>query len=209
MKKFTKKFTKLISLILCLSLLCSSMTFAAETPQNSDSQNMTDILISSTDDYFIVVSIPESKAAAYQERLKYDSEFRENEIQQALGNSTVTRALPPGHIEYQSYMRKKDIKKAVDKASGSGSFDNWLTSLGWVVSASDIAGLIKFSKKANIFLLSADILGTLAQWAQQQRTKWWKKAYRDIINGTISAVRYTIVQNTTEYPKIWRVFERV
>ena len=39
--------------------------------------------------------------------------------------------------------------------------------------------------------------------------KWWKEAYRDIINGKISAVRYTIIENPTEYPKIWRVFERV
>lgn len=59
------------------------------------------------------------------------------------------------------------------------------------------------------FILAADILGTLVQWAQQEREAWWKEAYKDIINGTISAVRYTIVQSTTEYPKVWRVFERI
>ena len=174
-------------------------------------ENMFDIiLIDSTDDHFIVVSIPESEAESYQKRLESDPEFRENEIQQALGGTSAdSRALPPGHIEYQSYMYKRDIKAAVDAASGSGTFDKWLTGLGWTVTAASIAKLIKLSKRANIFMLSADILRTLAQWAQQEREAWWKEAYKDIINGTISAVRYTIVQNTTEYPKIWRVFERI
>lgn len=171
---------------------------------------MKDILIDSTDDHFIVVSIPESEAESYQKRLESDPEFRENEIRQALGGTSAdSRALPPGHIEYQSYMYKSDIKAAVDAASGSGTFDNWLTALGWTVSAADIAKLIRLSKRDNIFILAADILGTLVQWAQQEREAWWKEAYKDIINGTISAVRYTIVQSTTEYPKVWRVFERI
>lgn len=205
-----KKLSKLISLVLCLSLLCPTVAFAAETKQITESPNMQDILIDSTDDYFIVVSIPESEVESYQNRLDSDPEFRKNEIQQALGKSSATsRALPPGPIEYQSYMYKSDIKAVVDAASGSGAFDKWLTGLGWTVSAADIAGLIKLSKKANIFIFAADILGTLAQWAQQEREEWWKEAYKDIINGTISAVRYTIVQNTTEYPKVWRVFERI
>ena len=157
---------------------------------------MKDILIDSTDDHFIVVSIPESEAESYQKRLESDPEFRENEIRQALGGTSAdSRALPPGHIEYQSYMYKSDIKAAVDAASGSGTFDNWLTALGWTVSAADIAKLIRLSKRDNIFILAADILGTLVQWAQQEREAWWKEAYKDIINGTISAVRYTIVQH--------------
>ena len=205
-----KKISKLISLILCLSLLCTTVAFATETNQSMDSQNMKDVLIDSTDDHFIVVSIPESQVESYQKRLEADPEFRENEIQQALGvTSPNSRVLPPGHIEYQSYMYKKDIKAAVDAASGNGTFDKWLKGLGWTVSVSDIAGLVKLSKRANIYILSADILVTLAQWAQKEREAWWKEAYKDIINKKISAVRYTIVQNTAEYPKVWRVFERI
>ena len=51
-----KKLSKLISLVLCLSLLCPTVAFAAETKQITESPNMQDILIDSTDDYFIVVS---------------------------------------------------------------------------------------------------------------------------------------------------------
>lgn len=195
-----------ISLILCLPI----SVFAAEMQQSSDSEEMKDILISSTDDYFIVVSVPESEAEAYQERLESDPEFRESEIQAALGSTSVSsRALPPGIIDYQTYLYKSDIRKAVDKASGAGTFDKWLAGLGWAVEIADIAGLIKLSKTANIFLLSANILGTLILWAQQERQEWWEAAYRDIINGDITAVRYTIIQNNTEYPKAWRVFERI
>ena len=195
-----------ISLILCLPI----SVFAAETQQSLDSEEMKDILISSTDDYFIVVSVPKSEAETYQARLEADTEFRESEIQSALGNTSVSsRALPPGIIDYQTYLYKSDIRKAVDKASGAGTFDKWLAGLGWAVEIADIAGLIKLSKTANIFLLSANILGTLILWAQQERQEWWEAAYRDIINGDITAVRYTIIQNNTEYPKAWRVFERI
>lgn len=195
-----------ISLILCLPI----SVFAAETQQSMDSEEMKDILISSTDDYFIVVSVPKSEAETYQARLEADTEFRESEIQSALGSTSVSsRALPPGIIDYQTYLYKSDIRKAVDKASGAGTFDKWLAGLGWAVEIADIAGLIKLSKTANIFLLSANILGTLILWAQQERQEWWEAAYRDIINGDITAVRYTIIQNNTEYPKAWRVFERI
>ena len=205
-----KKFNRIVSLMLCLFLLCSTVTFAAEAKQPSSLANMQDILIASADDYFIVVSIPESEVQSYKTRLASDPTFHMNEIQQALSSSSAaSRALPPGPIEYQSYMYKDDIRSAVDAASGSGSFDKWLAAIGWTVSVADIANLIELSKMQNIFLLSANILGTLVQWAQQEREEWWKEAYRDIINGTISAVRYTIVQSTTEYPKVWRVFERI
>lgn len=46
-----KKISKLISLILCLSLLCPTVAYAAETKQTTDSPNMKDILIDSTDDH--------------------------------------------------------------------------------------------------------------------------------------------------------------
>ena len=75
-----------ISLILCLPI----SVFAAETQQSSDSEEMKDILLSSTDDYFIVVSVPESEAEAYQKRLDSDPEFRESEIQAAFGSTSVS-----------------------------------------------------------------------------------------------------------------------
>ena len=91
-----KKISKLISLILCLSLLCSTVAFAAETKQATDSPNMKDILIDSTDDHFIVVSIPESEAESYQKRLESDPEFRENEC--VPGEDHGTAPCPQGTL---------------------------------------------------------------------------------------------------------------
>ena len=171
---------------------------------------MKDILIDSTDDHFIVVSIPESEAESYQKRLESDPEFRENEIQQALGGTSAdSRALPPGHIEYQSYMYKRDIKAAVDAASGSGTFDKWLTGLGWTVTGASIAKLIKLSKRDNIFMLSADILRTLAQWAQQEREAWWKEAIRTSLmeqSQLYVIPLYRILQNILKYGEFSNVY---
>lgn len=200
-----------LSLLMIASLSISA--FAAEPQQDLHSQNMVDILLSTDDNRFIVVSVPESKAAAYQERLETDPVFRQNEIQTALmsiyGSQDSSRELPPGIIEYQKYMYKGDIRNAVDAYAGAGSFDEWFRGLSWFVKAADVAGLIKLANAGTIFALSADLLGTLMKWAQQERQEWWETAYADIINGTILAVRYTIIQSNTEYPKAWRVFERV
>lgn len=54
------------------------------------------------------------------------------------------------------------------------------------------------------------INGLQLQWTLDREEEWWREAYMDILNGEISAVRYTIVQNVTgEYPKVWRIFERI
>lgn len=205
-----RKFMQVTGTALFLTAVAPTAAYATADAAYS-SNAMKDILLASTDDYFIIISIPESKAKEYELKLKTDAQFRMKEIQGVLGQMlTDTYALPEGHIEYQSYLYKKDIKAAVDSASGTGTFDKWYTALGWAVSAADISGLIKLTKQANIFILSADILVTLAEYAQQEREAWWNQAYADIINGSISAVRYTIVQNTkSEYPKVWRVFDRI
>lgn len=195
-----------ISLILCLPI----SVFAAEMQQSSDSEEMKDILISSTDDYFIVVSVPESEAEAYQERLESDPEFRESEIQAALGSTSVSsRTLPPGIIEYQSYMYRNDIRKEVDRASGNGTFDAWYTGLGAMATLAHIPQIVALSRAADIFYLSGILLGVLAKYARAQQKAWWEEAYRDIINGVITAVRVTFIQSNTEYPKAWRIFERI
>lgn len=195
-----------ISLILCLPI----SVFAAETQQSSDSEEMKDILLSSTDDYFIVVSVPESEAEAYQKRLDSDPEFRESEIQAAFGSTSVSsRTLPPGIIDYQSYMYRADIQKMVDSAARVGAFARWLQNLGRLVTLADIAGLIELSDTEEIFVFVADTLGAYIEWVQAQQKSWWEEALRDIINGVIKAVRLTIIQSNTEYPKAWRVLERI
>lgn len=207
-----KKMKMIVSLILCFTMLCPAVTYASENEKINlnNFEEMKDIIINSATDYYIVVSVPIEKAEMYQKQLENDSEFRESEIDEVLASlDTDSRAYPPGRIISQTYMHKKDIKKAIDKASGTGTFDKWISGIGGAATLADIVGLIKLSKTANACIFAAQLFSTLVQWVQQQQEKWWKEAYRDIINGKISAVRYTIIENPTEYPKIWRVFERV
>lgn len=202
-----KKLSKLISLILCLSFLFSTVSFAADTP--AISSNMIDICVASTEDYLIYVSVPETEADSYQKRLENDPEFRKNEIQQALGNTADTRALPPGKIVHQSYMYESDISIAVDKVAGPGAYLKWFNAIPTLVQIGDIIELIELTKKQNVYVFVAGLLGAAIMDAQTYREKWWYEALADISNHKISAVRYTIVENPTEYPKIWRVFERI
>lgn len=103
-----------------------------------------------------------------------------------------------------------DIEAAVDSYSGYGTFAKFMTAAGWAITAADIAKLVKLAGKSNVFIFAANILGTLVQWAQEEREAWWNQAFRDICNGKITAVRYIMIQNIkSEYPKIWRVFQRV
>lgn len=106
-------------------------------------------------------------------------------------------------------MYKNDIKKAVDAASGLGSFANWAKAAGSVVKLAELTKLIKLSKAGNIFVFSAKLLGAALSFVQRQQEKWWNSALIAILEGKIRAVRYTIIEQPTEYPKIWRVFERI
>lgn len=210
------KAKKLLILIICIALMIPTPVFAANSySDNVDmeetSTEMVDIFIEATDEYYVVVSIPAEKEEEYRKSLASDEGFREKEIQSVIGDSSIsTYALPEGPIEYQSYLYKSDIKKAVDAASGTGAFDKWLTVAGKVIDLAEIKGLLELSKKASFAAWAADFFVTLLQWTLDREEEWWKEAYMDILNGEISAVRYTIVQNVTgEYPKVWRIFERI
>lgn len=52
------------------------------------------------------------------------------------------------------------------------------------------------------------LLCALSDGASYQDS-WWKTAVQYIVNGTITAVRYRIYESTTEYPKVYRVFDRI
>lgn len=214
MKTKMNKRIRLTSLILCFTLLLSVSTYAAESKPDIVSQdiqnNLVDVVLDSSDERYIVVSVPQDKAEEYKNQIETDQEFREAEMESALGAAdTSSRALPPGKIVYQKKLNKKAIKKAVDAVSGTGAFANWYQAARLSMNAAEIKKLIKLSKKKSIFALSADIFVAAISYIKQQQKDWWVQAYIDIMNKKISAVRYTIIENPTEYPKIWRVFERI
>lgn len=198
-------------LALVMSLTLTAPAFAAENAEPSENVSMEDICIVAREDYVIVVSVPKSESEAYQKRLETEPGFKEEEIRQAWGytSSSATRALPPGIIDYQSYMYKGDIERMVDAYAGSGAFQKWLERAGWAVTAADILELIKLTKAQSAAVLAASILLSTTSSAINQSEIWWRESYALIINGEILAVRYTVVQNITEYPKAWLIYERI
>lgn len=209
-----KKIVKLVSLIMCVSLAIPNVTLAASPQKDlkkAEAQSdMVDVLLETDEDCYIIVSIPEEEAKAYKKQLKEDKEFRKKEVQMAKESvNSKARALPPGPIEFQKYMYKSTIKNAVDAASGSGTFLKWANEVGSKISSTAITKLLKLGKWSSIFVSAANLLCSIISDTQQRQKTWWTQAYIDILEGNIRAVRYTIVQNTTEYPKVWRVFEYI
>lgn len=204
-----KWYFKLLCLVLCVILLIPTISFAVVTDEGTQQSTMVDVCIASTDDYFIVVSVPKCEAESYQKRLQNDALFLQNEVQFALKHTQLsTRSLPPGQIDFQSYMYESDIQKAIDSYAGWGAFDRWRKAVGLDFNISDVKRLIELTKQ-DVFILSAKALCTAVCYAQKERQAWWEEAYHDILKKKITAVRYSIIRNEGEYPKIWRVFDRV
>lgn len=97
----------------------------------------------------------------------------------------------------------------VDTNGGYGTYADYVSKIGTSFTAADMLGLIKLTGCANAVLLGASIFAIAYGEAANESEQWWLEAERALCNGTISGIRYTIVQNSTDYPKVWRVFERI
>jgi len=217
-----KKLTKIMCMVLCFSLLLSLTAYASDSKvseiRGDVAEKLQDVILEVNDEYSVVVSIPVDKVDEYYAKIESDIQFRRKEIASALAFAKIEsrkgilgvgfQALPEGHIEYQKYMYRKDIKRAVDSYSGAGTFAAIVQAAN-VINKTVVAQLVHAAGKKNAYFLAADLLAISVVYARDQRLAWWKEALRDIIAKKIKAVRYTIVQNPGEYPKVWRVFERI
>ena len=200
-----KKFVKFLSLLLVFSLFSSTVSFAVSVPMPQE--QMTDICLVSTDEYFVVVSVPESKAAAYQERLETDQKFFQTQLQEVARSSQYPGF--PGRVVFEKDMDKNAIKMAVDAESGVGTFNRFLATIVNGATNEHIRTLLGLTKVAGVYQFIAKLLTGTILLAQTYREAWWNQALIDILEGNIRAVRYVIIENTTDYPKIWRLFVRV
>lgn len=200
-----KRFAKVLSLLLAFAIFSSTASFAASVPTSQE--KMTDICLVSTEDYFVVVSVPESKAVAYQERLESDREFFQTQLQEATRSSEYPGY--PGRVVFEKYMYKEDIKKEVDAAAGAGAFYRFLSGISGAITSDHIRKLLHLAKVPNIYKFIANVLLSSIIEAQQQREDWFNQALIDILENKIRALKYVIIENVTEYPKIWRIYIRV
>lgn len=202
MKRFLSLFLALV-----MSLALAAPAFAASAVEEPQ---MVDIELTITDDYGIIVSVAEDKAEEYRQRLESDPEFRQSEIDTALSFLSPARyTRPEGIIEYEKYMYEDDIKRVVDKYSGGGVYNKWKETCGYIIDTLDILDLITKAGCKKVIDFTEKIMQLGIAIVSSYEEAWWTESHRQICSGEISAVCYLIIQSTVEYPKAWRVFERV
>lgn len=197
---------RIISVLLaaCLSSSAIPISFAAD-----HSDRLVDVVLYQDDNQIITASVYESDKAAYEQRLSNDPVFKQEQIDSVLSSLRPgTRALPEGNILSQQTLKRADLKRMVDAASGHGTFD------GLVNGASITSGLVTIIIKASRFAsgaaLAAGVFGTILSYMTAKQETWWRDSYQAILEGSITGVRYTIIENVkSEYPKAWRVLEQV
>lgn len=116
------------------------------------------------------------------------------------------RALPEGKIIAQKYLYKSDIKKAADRVK-EGAFENFLTSMATGLAVEKLITLLGVSNPWGL-------VGAAVSWAVEYiRVKpndWWKDSLIMILDGQISSVRISHIQNLKPtYPAAWLILERM
>lgn len=211
MKLSRRNFVKFLGCSAAMLALPNVSAMAVSKTTIGAPAEMVDVLVTEDTAYLIYASVPKSLAGEYQARLKNDKAFLEQQTTEALGSSVRTsRTLPDGPIEFQSYLYESDIEAAVDAAKGEGTFFSVIQNAGGVIDAALALKLVKLAGYNTFSSLAVAVLLASLSAAAQEREEWWTQAEIDILKHVISAVRYTIVQNmNSEYPKVWRVFERI
>lgn len=211
MKLSRRNFVKFLGCSAAMLALPNVSAMAVSKTTIGAPAEMVDVLVTEDTARLIYASVPKSLAGEYQARLKNDKAFLEQQTTEALGSSVRTsRTLPDGPIEFQSYLYESDIEAAVDAAKGEGTFFSVIQKAGGVIDAALALKLVKLAGYNTFSSLAVAVLLASLSAAAQEREEWWTQAEIDILKHVISAVRYTIVQNmNSEYPKVWRVFERI
>lgn len=73
-----------------------------------------------------------------------------------------------------------------------------------------IKKLLSKTKVANLVTLTSYILGLAISSLNSRQEEWRKDSYIMILEGRINAIRITMIENTvSEYPKVYRIVERI
>ena len=209
-----RRIIRIMCFILSIALSSSHIRVNATGTDNCG-DNMVDIVVEMTDNRCIIASVPSEYAAEYQERLDSDPNFRQSQIDAYEALTTNTQhnsrsAYPDGPIEYQQDFDENDIKTLINSIAGPSTYQAQKAACNGIFRVADLLSLIQDCNFASAMEFGATLLAITVSASAAQNEAWWRQAEVDICNGVIRAVRYTIVQNVqSEYPKVWRVFERL
>lgn len=204
---------RVFSLLLAVMMLSSPIkAFAVDVPEAKN--DMVDVVIEITEDRCVIASVPREYAAEYQERLNSDPQFRQaqiNEFNAAMNaQQQNSRSFPEGPIEYQTEFDEDDIRDFINSIAGPSTYEAQKQLAGALFDIAEYLDMLEDCNYATAMSFGANLLGIALSISAAQSEAWWQQAELDICNGIIRAVRYSIVQNVaSEYPKVWRVFERI
>lgn len=113
---------------------------------------------------------------------------------------------PEGRILSQSKLYKSDIKDAVIRMKGT-SF--WSTAISNPVMDTVVTTLIGAIGGGTVGGFIGAVIGWSASYILQKQESWWKDSLIMILEGDISYVQQTIIENPHEYPKVFLIYERL
>lgn len=185
-----------------LFLLSFPLTTLAANSENPE--QLVNIVVSDDENQTIIAQVPQKYAAEYREKLKND-EFKQEQIKM-MTMSEDERALPEGKIIAQKYLYKSDIKKAADKVK-VGAFESFVTSMSTSAAIEALIGLFGVS---NPWGLVGAAVGWAVDYIRVKPNDWWKDSLIMILDGQISSVRISHIQNLKPtYPAAWMILERM
>lgn len=198
-------FRRIISAMLVVTLLCATMPVTAMASSPDD---LVDVVVYQDDDQSIVASVPRSDLAEFEEQLK-DPAYLQAQIDmaRAAADPSNARVLPEGHILSQQYLGEAEIQEFFEAAGERATFDFFLANTTSITTTA-VGALLKKVKTTAVGLAATVFITSLSYMASQQES-WWTTSYVKILKGEISYVRYTIIENPHDYPKVWRVLDRV
>lgn len=196
----TKRFLAL--LLTFVFVVSVPITALASTPESQ--RELINVVVSDTDEQVIIAQVPIEYVDKYQNQLE-DPVFRQEQIEM-MKTYQNTRALPEGKIIDQRYFYKSDIKRAVN-AVQPGAFESLLSTL---VTSVALGEMMKILGVSNPYGLISTVAGWAIEYIRVKPENWWNESYIMILEGTISCVRISHIQNLQPtYPAAWLILERI
>lgn len=201
--KIRTKMKQLTALTMCFLFLFSfPLTTLAASSKNPE--QLVNIVVSDDENQTIIAQVPQKHADEYREKLKND-EFRQEQIKM-MSMPEDEKALPDGKLIAQKYMYKSDIRRATEKVQ-PGFFDSVVSSM---TSTAAVEALILFFGVPNPWGLASAIGGWIMDYIRVKPNEWWKDSFIMILEGQISSVRISHIQNLKPtYPAAWLILERM
>lgn len=201
--KIREKLKQLTALTMTFIFLFSfPLTTLASSSENLD--QLVNIVVLDTENETIIAQVPQKYAAEYQKKLE-DNDFKQEQIKMMI-MSQNKRALPKGKIIAQKYLYESGIRNAVNRAQ-TGVYESLIISMGPAAAINRMKDILKASSFIEFAL---NVTAWAVEYVRVKPEDWWKNSLIMLMEGSISCVRLTHIQNLKPaYPAAWLILERM